>query len=335
MSDKRTIAIRFLLAVVFAISAALCGSARADEVSNEVSKELRDKAVGVLRQTMEHQQRWVKVHAAEFLLKLDYPQDVAEVFGKELAEFEDEPQYRIGIWRVLARAAENDEQRTRWTEKIRGVFLDEDAPDRTHAVETLAKLGYTIRRQGDEPFQRDARSDTGPLAICARWVLANSGDEEAILRLAEPLESDDTDTRKIVAYSLRHLPNVPPAVCEKLAIAAEREPADSAARVYITCAAAVHAPPEQKATLKAELVKYAETGAEAEKYHACETLAQIGDDNDLPLLIRLLEDDGADVRATAAYAILRIGRRVPYSMAVLDWLVIAAYAFGKIGRAHV
>ncbi len=152
MSDKRTITIRFLLAIAFVMSVALYDSARAEEEPNEVSKELRGKTVGVLRQTLEHQHRWVKVHAAE----------------------------------------------------------------------SLAKLGYTIRRQGDEQFERAARPDTGLSAMFTRWVLANSGDEEAILRLAEPLESDDTDTRKIAAYALRHLPSVPPAVCEKLATAAQR-----------------------------------------------------------------------------------------------------------------
>ena len=53
--------------------------------------------------------------------------------------------------------------------------------------------------------------------------------------------------------------------------------------------------------------------------------------DDLALLVRLMEDDpSADVRATAGYGVLRIGRRVPRHLVALDWVVIAAYVVGML-----
>ena len=63
---------------------------------------------------------------------------------------------------------------------------------------------------------------------------------------------------------------------------------------------------------------------------ACQTLAQIGDNSDLPLLIRLLDDPSPDLRATAANAILRIDRRAPHHLVPWDWAVIAVYALGML-----
>jgi len=62
----------------------------------------------------------------------------------------------------------------------------------------------------------------------------------------------------------------------------------------------------------------------------CQNLAETGRGEHVPRLIGLLDSGSADLRATAAYAILRIGRRVPYSMGWLDWAVIAGYFAGML-----
>ena len=72
------------------------------------------------------------------------------------------------------------------------------------------------------------------------------------------------------------------------------------------------------------------TGSSDEKFEACQTLAQIGDGSDLPRLIPYLDDPSPDLRATAADAILRIGRRVPHHLVPLDWAVIGIYALGML-----
>src|SRR5436190_22221225 len=96
----------FLIALgaIFPMSA---GTTKANDTSPPaaVSDSLRQKELQVLRTALEREERWSKVHAAEFLLSLDYPQGVAQIFERELASRGDEPEYRIGIWRVLAQAA--------------------------------------------------------------------------------------------------------------------------------------------------------------------------------------------------------------------------------------
>jgi len=67
-------------------------------------------------------------------------------------------------------------------------------------------------------------------------------------------------------------------------------------------------------------------GGQNEKTEECVVLAGAGEQNDLPVLVPLLEDDDRDVRVAAANAVLRIERRVPHRPGLSDWIVIAAYA---------
>src|SRR5947207_1112832 len=100
----------------------------------DANASLRQKAVHVLRTAMKSEARWIKVHAAEALLSGGEPQDVvAQTFVIELASKGGEPQYRIGIWRVLAQAAPSGERRDRWIAKILAAFQDVRGPDRLHA----------------------------------------------------------------------------------------------------------------------------------------------------------------------------------------------------------
>jgi len=330
MGFIRTIALVGLLATSFGLVDPLGCLATESEHSQQVSDELRGQAVDVLRQTLDHESRWVKVHAAEFLLALDHPQGVAEAFAKELDESAGVPEYRIGIWRVLSRTAILEEQRSEWITKIRDVFLDEDAPDRLHAAETLGKLGYTVREQGDELFDRESRSNDSPLSTFVRWILANSDREDATARLAEMLSSDRGKIRGNTAYALRFLPELSPTVREKLVAAVERELPASVARVYLISAATVHVKDDRRESLKDQLLEYSQTGSDDEKFEVCMALAQIDTNNDLPTLTQLLQDKSADVRSGAAYAILRIDRRRPRNLSTLDWLVIAVYAMGML-----
>ena len=102
---------------VAALVLVLLGAAGA-RPSAEQNDSLRPQALRVLRTAMESEQRWIKVHAAEALLSLNEPRDVARTFEIELAANGGEPQYRIGIWRVLAQAARSDRQREPWIAKI-------------------------------------------------------------------------------------------------------------------------------------------------------------------------------------------------------------------------
>jgi len=326
-----------LAAVILAIATpAWCADDAVPAASVQVDASLRERAVSKIRRVLEQEQKFVKVHAAEFLLALDYVEGVQQVFLKELELHGTEPQYRIGIWRVLARAAAREEERKEWVKKIRDVFMDPAAPDRLHAVETLAKLGYAVSKKEPEELaamEQAARPEAAPLTPYAAWVLLNSGQpdaEKAEARLAALLDSDDVDIRMGAAYAFRHQPAVSAAAQKKLLAAVEREPAESKARVFVVAAAAIHAPGDQRASLKAELVRRVAAGSEEDRVEAGRALAEIADSSDLPLMVPLIDDPSADLGATAADAVLRIGRRVPRCLAIWDWMVIAIYALGML-----
>ena len=298
----------------------------------EVTPELREQAVAVMRKTLDQEERWVKVHAAEYLIALDYPQEVVEVYLDELKQFEDEPQYRVGVWRVLARAAATDEQRRQWVENIRQVFLDTDATDRGHAAETLAKLKYNDSRRGRRAVPcgfHVRKHDPGDRRQLGSGQLGSR--RKPSRGSARCWESDDPKARGYAAYALRHLPEVPNAIREKLAAAFKGEPVDSSARGHVVAAAATHAGPGDKQPIEA-LRKIAAEGKERDRYEACNTLAILGTAADLALLERLMaEDESADVRSTAGYAVSRIGRRRSHApLATLDWIVIGAYVLGML-----
>lgn len=294
------------------VTSIVAGSALADDApSMQANQALRERSIRVLRKVMGRENRWVKVHAAEYLLQAGYPQGVTDAFLAEAGIHGDEPQYRIGIWRVLARAAENEQEQAEWTGKIRDVFLDVTASDRPHAAETLAKLRYKLLHSEIAAAEEAADPNNVALAPCATWVLANAGQPTAEARLAAFLDSPNVDVRCDAAYGFRHLRPISEVAHKRLLAAIEREPAQSRARVFVVAAAAVHAAAGDP-SLKAELLQLADNGTPDEKVQACQTLAQLGDNSDVPLLVRVLDDANADLGASAASAILRIERRATH-----------------------
>ena len=129
-----------------------------------VTPELRDRSVAAMREVFDKQERWVKIHAAEYLLGLDYPDGVREAFLKELDARGSEPEYRIGVWRVLARAANNEDEQKKWTAEICQVAIDPKSPDRLHAVETLAKLRYKAADDELKAIEQAAKDGETPMA---------------------------------------------------------------------------------------------------------------------------------------------------------------------------
>ncbi len=295
--DRESIRRRLGRTVVFLVLALVAlPSARAADAPLHVTPGLCERSVSSIRRVLDREHRFVKVHAAEYLLSLGYPQGVEEAFHKELQTHGGELQYRIGIWRVLARCDTRGPEPSEWTDKIRDVLRNPSAPDRVHAGETLAKLGYRLRDDEAASLEEAARPDSAPLTPYALWVLANSDWPGAEGRLAELLDSSDVDARLGAAYALRHLPSVSAPTEEKLLAVARRERSGSKAKVYLLAAAAIHATPDRRASLTAELADFAAKGNREEKVESCQTLAEIGGDSDLSLLTRLLDDSDPDLR---------------------------------------
>ncbi len=103
-----------------------------------------DAVIGVAKDTLqfalENSSKWEKVHAAEYILNLQYANNVFDVFVEEEKRNRHEPYYRIGLWRVLSRAAKTNEEKNKWLDSISRVFGKQGALDRIHAAEALAKL---------------------------------------------------------------------------------------------------------------------------------------------------------------------------------------------------
>ena len=280
----------------------------------------------VLRRTLEN--RSVQVEAAHFLLALDYPEGVRDAIAGGGGVPQDQPQSRIDRWGVLARASNRPEHRRAWVEKIEEVFDDPSAPDRLHALETLAKLGESPASL--ETANPEAPVDHGPLAVYADWVRAANSDVEAEAALANLLSAPEPVVRAQAAYVLFELATISPESWAKLDQAAANEPPTTLAAAYLASAALVHAPEDRRGHWKDALVKHGLRGNQRQRYQLCAALARAGVDGDLPTLEELLDDTEPGVRAAAANAILRIGRRVPHQMTWLDWGAIAVYVAGML-----
>lgn len=307
--------------------ALLTGAARAETMA--VTEDLRLRAVGILRENLATAEEWVKVHAAEFLLELGYTDKVYDTFDAERTKHSGTPQYRIGIWRVLAKASPAPAEYQHWVDQIRGALQDPNGPDRLHATETLSKLPYRATPEEQEILKTFASSDDGPLAAFASCMLVHAGLRDYEHQLRTLLLSEDDRTRQCAAYALRHVDSIAPQTWDRISEVARLEPVGTLARVYLHAAASFHAPDATEH--RAVVLDYARTGKKNEQYEASAVLAARGTAADLPLLVELLEDDDMDVRSGAAYAVLRIGRRAPHGLHPLDWTAIAGYIALMLG----
>ena len=303
-------------------------SATDTSVNDVVSADLRQRAVDALRRALREEPRWVKVHAAEFLLALDYPEDVTRTFQEELDRTGNEPEYRVGIWRVLSRAEHNPIQRAQWIDRIRGAFLDEQGPDRLHAIETLAKLAYVTQGSDDDRF---STSDDPQVDAYLQWIRANDGTQDHEHGLADLLQSENEDVRQVAGYGLGFFLHASPETSQALLNAADNESAESSASVYLLSSAWIHAPVGRRPEIKTQLLEYLRSNDLSERYEVCNALAKQGAADDVPTLVALLDDPEADVRSAAAHAILRIGRRGSHRLATLDWTIIGMYLLGMLG----
>lgn len=303
----------------------------AEPRGDAVTPAMRDRAVAELRETLANESRWVKVHAAEFLLALGYPQGVGDAFEAERAAHDREPEYRVGIWRVLAASAASADERRAWNDRIKEVLADPAAADHTHAVESLAKLGVRVSDPEFRSAVERAAAKDPRAAVFAHWLLAGSGDSAALQELTATLDSTDPQARFLAAYGLQWLRPDDPAIWQTLRAAAQREQ-DSPARIYLLSAALVLAPDEREAApIHQSILDAANDGSSADRTVACSALAARGTPADVPVLELWLDDPDPDARAAAAAALLRIGRRGVHLLGWLDWAIIGLYVAGMLG----
>lgn len=293
---KMTRGIAAALAVCLTLSPLAAGAV--------VTAEVHDKAVAELRDALRTETAWVRVHAAEALLRNGLPEGVEEVFLPEAET--SPPKHRIGVWRVLAQGQQDPAKRERYIGRIRAAFLDLDGPDRLHAAETLGKLGDARRSTA---LLLAATASDAPLGAYARLILANTGAVEDTEYLAALLGSYDEGVRNTAGYALRFAPRMDERTLARLREAALAEPGDSPARLNLLIAWLAHAGDADWNAIKALLKPYAESSDTSTRYQFGEAMALRGDAEDVPILLRLLADADTDVRISAANALLAIERK--------------------------
>jgi SSS family solute:Na+ symporter len=254
---------------------------------------------------------FVRIHAAEALAEHGYGFMVSAAFHAEAATAP--PPIRIGVWRVLARIAEGNEERARFIDLLRKAMLDAQGPDRLQAAESLAKLGAANRsdRPAIEQWLASANDATAAFLL---WLLLLSSDaaerDRDEVRLAGLLDSSDSMARLRAAFALGRLESISPESLERLNERAAAEASDSPARVYLLAAALLHVPRASAHALeiKRRLRAFLQTGKGNEQLEAATVIGMRGSAEDEPALHQALQSSEADGRIGAAGALLRFER---------------------------
>src|SRR4029079_11667790 len=139
-------------------------------------QQLEQKAMSELNKVLIEETLFIKVHAAEYLIWLGYPDEPRKVYEKENELHSEEKPYRIGIWRVLAQSAKDSSAKKGWLEKVISVYHDSTSPDKLHATETLAKLQYSPMEKFPEITQEALAADNRNLATYALWAVSYASD---------------------------------------------------------------------------------------------------------------------------------------------------------------
>lgn len=300
-----------------------------NETENKKMKpdnHLKDEAINTLRNVMKEQQEWVKVHAAEFLIWTGNAQGVKEAFLKEQESFGNQPPYRIGIWRVLTQLSSGNEA-TQYKEQIVQAFLDTTGKDRIHAIETMAKLKVSPLPQYPTATSDALQSDIKSLAGYTHWAIAytNADSMKAakhyfLERLLD--EKEDILLRRIAAYVLRNSGNLEVKQWTSLSEMALKLSENAEGKISFLTAALLTAPAgasdtESYKNVFQQLLSFSNKKEKGARMEVAAALAAAGTTDHLPLLESWLRNtdptgkvaDDADVQASAAFAILKIGER--------------------------
>ena len=295
-----------------------------------VSLSLQEKkALTELNSTLEHRQKWIKVHAAEYLIWAGYPGAALKEFLKEEKIHSNEPQYRIGIWRVLVQAEKEPVRKKMWLNKIYDAYKDMNSPDRIHATETLAKLKQPVTNLFPQVTAKTLASGDRNLQAYALWASSFGSDSLMDENRQKFIEMALTDTnliiRKISAFVLRQSGGLNLNQWKQLtSVALSSDKADD---LYVTFLATslVTAPAgadsKKLSQINDLLIKDVKNYTVGQRTELSQALAEKGEKKHLKIVQGFINnenstgiydpssDEGADLRAAAAYAILKITNR--------------------------
>ncbi|MGV3761330.1 hypothetical protein [Parapedobacter sp.] len=288
--------------------------------------DMKQHALNDLEKLLHTQKEWVKVHVAEFLIWENYlVNDVRTVFLNEERKYSEQPRYRIGIWRALAQAALTSEERESWIGRIVAAYNNPSSIDRLHAIETLAKLGVPV--DVSPGWVAGITADSiDAFTIYKLWNATHHPDagldmvRATCLRLLNQLtEQGKNDLIPTISYVLRYLK--PFTLNEWLQLPElqiiNMEPV--AVRANLLATAWMTAPligDPQALSIKNQLKSMERDPAGLQQLlHGLAERGEVGDRKMLFRLYNQVRDVNkttydADIHATAAYAVLKMMRRL-------------------------
>ena len=188
---------------------------------------LRALAEQKLHESLKADSAYVRVHAAEALISEGLVQWARDSFLADALAAEIVPIRRVVTWRVLAQVVTDAQQKESWINRLKAVALDVAVEDRTHTVESLAKFHGLIPANERAVYDDRARQSKAGYSVFALWILQNSGETDALDRIAGVLASNDPIMRLRAAYIIRREKFSSTAVMAALGRTVETEPLDS------------------------------------------------------------------------------------------------------------
>lgn len=287
------------------------------------------KALAELNIVLQQRQKFIKVHAAEYLIWTGHAKAPLAAFLNEEKLHSTEPKYRVVIWRVLVQAETDRVRKKMWLNKIYGAYEDMNGPDRIHASETLAKLKQPVAVLFPQVTAKTLTSTDRNLQTYALWASSFGADSKMDKNHEKFLDMALTDTniiiRKISAYVLRQSKGLNMQQWNRLTSAALS--LSNTDENYVTflatslVTAPVGADSKKLSQINTLLTKDVKHYTAAQRTELAQALAEKGDKGNLGLLEGFMDnkdsagiydpesDEGADLRAAAAYAILKIYSR--------------------------
>lgn len=262
----------------------------------ELTKDVRERALQILREGMQSEEFWPSIHAAEGLTLAGLGTEVREFLEPKLNTEKDD-QHRCGLARELVRAGD-------WRKaKIMFEILDQPDPyGHTHAAESLYKVyelgnGVGLRRAFE-------KSETLTTRLMAAAALGRGGNPTAMQFLRTHLVSDDEEVRRIAAWILARVgdPSDIPQLRKNLKIAL-----DPMTKCYTEHALALLGDAAGVQALAENLV----SADSAVRTYAATFAGELRDLSVGPRLINLLEDDNLDTRIRAAQSLLMLNLPAP------------------------
>lgn len=196
----------------------------------------REEALRTLRRAWAEEEGITRLKAGEALALAGDAEVVrASLRPEDVASFGSPA--RVVALRVLTHAAADSAERTQRVAQLRAIFLDLGAPDRLHALESLAKLGVRLEGSDLEAVRTWIAGSTEAARPFGQWMLHLAGDFSAAPALVAALGSGDPIVRLRAAFALRMIRPSDGATRAAVAAALAAEPADSPARPYLLSAA--------------------------------------------------------------------------------------------------